>query len=288
MEIYNSGDIVRVFYPFKPKALSNDNEEQVGKRRFGLIINAGNNRTLALPILQITSHGGRTEQTNYKLRADEIKVPESVTYYKRSAQGKVPVYGVIKTERIEFFDDDEISRPLTSVGLDTKIAVLNNYKDLLKQRNFVEVLNEESPGHMEAMQCFERAIIAEKLSFLTTDLGECKYEHMEDKMLRVNKIQPLGKLDTNKRIHFYAVELTDEENMDSFLYSIATMKQPKQVAREWGKSKTAVDWLKEDERFYNLQKDISKVFKEPPNPHPNKYKTFPLFRKNTLENAMER
>lgn len=50
-------------------------------------------------------------------------------------------------------------------------------------------------------------------------------------------------------------------------YSIATMKQPKQVAREWGKPKTAVDWLKEDERFYNLQKDISKVFKEPPNPH---------------------
>ncbi len=63
MEIYNSGDIVRVFYPFKSKALSNDNEEPVGKRRFGLIIYAGNNRTLALPILQITSHGGRTEQT---------------------------------------------------------------------------------------------------------------------------------------------------------------------------------------------------------------------------------
>ncbi|WP_239697136.1 hypothetical protein [Bacillus cereus] len=136
------------------------------------------------------------------MRADEIKVPESVTYYKRSAQGKVPVYGVIKTERIEFFDDDEISRPLTSVGLDTKIAVLKNYKDLLKKRNFVEVLNEESPGHMEAMEYFERAIIAEKLSFLTTDLGECKYEHMEDKILKLNKIQSLGKSDTKKKSPF--------------------------------------------------------------------------------------
>ncbi|HDR8042148.1 TPA: hypothetical protein QCZ17_004469 [Bacillus cereus] len=294
METYNSGDIVRVFYPFKPKALSNDTEEQVGKRRFGLVINAGNNRMIALPILQITSHGGRTEQTNHKLRADEIKVPESVTYYKRSAQGNVPVYGVIKTERIEFFDDDEISMPLTSVGLDTKIAVLKNYKELLKKRDFVkkrdfeEILNEESPGHKEAMECFERAIIAEKLNFLTTDQGECKYEHMEDEMLKVNKIQPLGKSDTNKRIHFYAVELTGKENMDSFFYTFASMKQPNQVVREWGKPKTAVDWLKEDERFYNLQKDISKMFKEPPNPHPNKYKAFSLFRKNTLENAMER
>ncbi|MGE7431592.1 hypothetical protein ACQKLM_26320 [Bacillus thuringiensis] len=288
MGIYKSGDIVRVFYPFKPKALSNDNAPRVGKRRFGLIINAGNNSTLALPILQITSHGGRTEQTNHKLRRDEIKVPENVTYYKDSAQRKVPVYGVIKTERIEFFDDDEISRPLTSIDLDTKISVLNNYKDILKKRIFVEVLNEESPGHKEAMQCFERAIIAEKLNFLTTDQGECKYEHIEDKMLKVNKIQPLGKSNTNKRIHFYAVELTDEENKDSFFYTIASMKQPKQVAREWGKPKVAVDWLKEDERFYNLQKDISKVFKEPPNPHPNKYKAFSLFRKNMLENAMER
>ncbi|HDR8205141.1 TPA: hypothetical protein ACOQ31_005054 [Bacillus cereus] len=288
MTEYNSGDIVRVFYPYVPK-VKNESSDVVGKgkNRYGLIVNAGNNKTVALPIMGITSHKGKTEIPGYVLRTDEVRVPSGVSYYKRS-EGEVNIHGVIKTERIEFFDDDEISRKLTSIDLKGKIEVMERYKSTISIPYFKRTMDEDSPGHEKVMEKFERSIIAEKLSFLTTDLGECKYEHLEDTLLKVNKIQSLGKSDTNKRIHFYAVELTGEENKDSFFYTIASMKQPKQVAREWGKPKAAVDWLKEDERFYNLQKNISKVFKEPPNPHPNKYKAFSLFRKNTLENAMER
>ncbi|HDR8040719.1 TPA: hypothetical protein QCZ17_002976 [Bacillus cereus] len=288
MESFKSGDIVRVFYPFKPKVLSEENEVKLGKTRFGVIINAKNNKTLALPILQILTRDGKTEKPNYRMRDDEIKVPPNITYKKPSLQKRIPINGVIKTERIELFDYDEIIKKVSKIDLVTKSAILKNYKGILKDKSFLDSLNRESPGHKEAMQCFERVIIAEKLRFLTTNIGECKYEYMEDQLLKINKIQPLGKSDMNKRIHFYAVELTDEENKDSFFYTIASMKQPEQVAREWGKPKAAVDWLKEDERFYNLQKDITKVFKEPPNSHPNRYTAFSLFRKNTIENAMER
>lgn len=288
MTEYNSGDIVRVFYPYVPK-VKNESSDILGKGkvRYGLIVNAGNNKTIALPIMGITSHNGKTEMPGYVLRADEVRVPKGVSYYKRS-QGEVNIHGVIKTERIEFFDDDEISRKLTSIDLAGKIEVMERYKNTVSIPFFKRTMDEDSPGHIKVMEKFERAIIAEKLSFLTTDLGECKYEHMEDTLLKVNKIQSLGKSNANKRIHFYAVELTDSENKDSFFYTIATMKQPKQVAREWGKPKAAVDWLKEDERFYNLQKDIHKTIEADPNPHPNKYKAFALFRRNALESAMER
>ncbi|KAA6458930.1 MULTISPECIES: hypothetical protein [Bacillus cereus group] len=288
MEKFKSGDIVRVFYPFKPKVLSEENEVKLGKTRFGVIINAKNDKTVALPILQILTRDGKTEKPNYRMRDDEIKVPPNLTYYKPSLQKRVPINGVIKTERIELFDYKEIIKKVSKIDLVTKSAILKNYKGILKDKSFLDSLNRESPGHKEAMQCFERVIIAEKLRFLTTSIGECKYEYMEEQLLKINKIQPLGKSDMNKRIHFYAVELTDEENKDSFFYTIASMKQPEQVAREWGKPKTAIDWLKEDERFYNLQKDITKVFKETPNSHPNRYKAFSLFRENTIENAMER
>lgn len=288
MEEYNSGDIVRVFYPFKPKALSNDSDEHVGKKRFGLIVNAGNNQTMALPILQISSHQGKTEQPDYELRFDEIKVPESVTYYKRSVQEMVPVYGVIKTERIEFFDDDEISRPLTRVELDTKIEVLDKYKDITRERKVSKILDKESPNHKKAMERFERTIIAEKLQFLTTDLGNCRYEHVEDKKFNVNKIQSLGKSDENKRIRYYAVELTSKDNKDSFFYTFSTMKKESQIARDWGIPKPAAEWLKEDERFYNLKKDLHKTFEDTPNPHPAKYKSFSSFKQNMIENIQER
>lgn len=285
---YKSGDIVRVFYPYTPKVLNKDGENIEGKRRFGLIVNAGNNKTIAIPILQIFTRDGKTNEPNYRLRKDELYIPEKVTYYKRSENKDIDIKGVIKTERIEFFDDDEISVPLTTVGLPTKTRVLETYKSLMEIPHFYNKLNRESPGHKEAMETFERAIIAEKLGFLTTDLGEFKYENLEDTMLKINKIQPLGKSNINKRIHFYAVEITDEENKDSFFYTISTMKRPHQVAREWGKPRAAVDWLKEDERFYNLQKDIHKTFEADPNPHPNKYKAFAVFRRNALEHSMER
>ncbi|MCY9750655.1 hypothetical protein M5W75_12525 [Paenibacillus larvae] len=197
---YNSGDIVRVFYPYLPK-VKDTSGNSAGKVRYGLVINAGSNQTVALPILAITSHRGKTRGADYILRDDEVRIPDGVSYFKRS-KGEVPIDGVIKTERIEFFDDDEISKPLTSVNLDTKIEVLERYKNTMDIPYFVRKMNEESPGHKEAMQTFERATIAEKLGFLATDLGECKYEHMEDFVLKLYKIQPLGQSNSNKRIHF--------------------------------------------------------------------------------------
>ncbi len=42
------------------------------------------------------------------MRDDEIKVPPNITYKKPSLQKRIPINGVIKTERIELFDYNEI------------------------------------------------------------------------------------------------------------------------------------------------------------------------------------
>lgn len=285
---YKSGDIVKVFYLFIPKVVSEEKEESSkGKVRYGLVIAAGNNNTMALPILGIMSHGGKTRTTEYILRDDEVKVPEGTSFFKRS-KGIMSIDGVIKTERIEFFDDDEISKTLTKIGLDTKIAVLETYKKILNIPYYVKKMNKESPGHQQVMDQFEHTIIAEKLGFITTEFGEFKYENVENQFLHLHKIQDLGPSDTIKRVHFYAVELTDEEGQDSFFYTFATLKQKKQIAKDWGKSKTANEWLKEDERFYRLQKNINCSFDSVPIPHPNKYITFASFKRKSLDMELER
>lgn len=66
------------------------------------------------------------------------------------------------------------------------------------------------------------------------------------------------------------------------------MKGQNQIAKEWRAAKTGADWLKEDERYYNLKRDLHKNFCEAPNPHPAKYKTFSTFKQNVLENNLER
>lgn len=179
MPEYRSGDIVRVFYPYTPKAL-NEGDESPGKRRYGLVVNAGKDQAVALPIMGISTHSKQTRDPNYKLR------------------------------------DDEISRKLTAISLDTKIDVLERYKHSMNIPYYKNKMNEESPEHKKIMQRFENGIIAEKLQFFTTDLGNCRYEFMEDKKFNINKIQDLGKSDENKRVHYYAVELKSSDNKDSF------------------------------------------------------------------------
>lgn len=285
---YKSGDIVRVFYPYTPKAVDTGDNVK-GKMRFGLIITAGNNDMVALPILAITSRSGRTRNPNFKLRPDEVRIPEGINFFKRS-QGIVPIDGVIKTERIEFFDTDEVSKTLTKVGLDTKISVLEKYKKTMDFPFYIQKMGKESPKHAEVMNKFEQTIIAEKLGFLVTELGEFKYEELENTKLQINKIQDLGRdpYNTNQRFHFYAVELTDEENMDSFFYTFATLKQKDQVVKDWMNPKFASDWMKEDERYYALHKDLNRSFDSEPIPYPNKYESFVSFKRKNLEMEIER
>lgn len=256
-----------------------------GKERFGVIINAENSMAVAIPIMQITSHGKKTENPDYRLWPDEVRVPAETSYYKPSQQKMISIYGVIKTERIEVFDDDEISGSLTNIGKEGKMQILEKYKELTRNKNYLQRLNEESPGHKEAMETFERSIIGEKLMFLEKN-GESNYEQMEDRSLEINKIQHLGKSNENQRIYFYAVELTDKE--DSFFYTIASKKKPKQVVKEWGKAKTAKEWLQQDERYYQLKKDVRQKLEPTLQPKEEKYRNFKVFRRNILKQEQQR
>ncbi|MEK5520576.1 hypothetical protein B5V89_15570 [Heyndrickxia sporothermodurans] len=57
------------------------------------------------------------------LRDDEVRVPRGINYKKRN--GVKELIGVIKTERIEHFEQDEISAPLTKIPLRTKLDIIS-------------------------------------------------------------------------------------------------------------------------------------------------------------------
>ncbi|MCI3027562.1 hypothetical protein LMF32_00235 [Desemzia sp. C1] len=68
-----------------------------GKERYGVVINFGGRYATTVPILQISTHNGKTEKEGYMLRDDEIRVPQGLTYRKR--KGNKQLIGVIKNWR---------------------------------------------------------------------------------------------------------------------------------------------------------------------------------------------
>lgn len=276
MGLFKSGDVVRVHhYPYISKAekerLGKEGAENghplfyEGKPRYGIVIGAGAGAIIAIPVVQVMTHDGKTEENGYKLRDDEIRVPQHTHFMNKHGDRK-GLYGVIKMERIEVFGADEMTVPLTNVPLRTKIDMLERYNYILKNPYFKNKLDEHSPGHEQAMRQFKESVIAEKLNFLVTESGENKYDVMRKSPLFVDEIQHVG---NHNRLDIYALKL--QGRRDSFSYSIATTKSVKEIKQDWNDIKPAVYWLKQDQKFWALSKNIDQRIVPDPLPHPDNY-----------------
>lgn len=268
---YQIGDIVRVFYPFVPKnkqeqilkqvAQYNEVEQPVffeGKSRYGVVVGLPDNRQSNLSIVQIMSHGDETEKKGYKLRDDELKVPENL-FVERKGELK-ELTGVIKMERIETFAKDEVSAPLTSIPLFAKQKALHAYESIMVNPYYENKLNDESPNHQWVMKEFKESIIAEKLQFLTDSFGSHHYDALKRNYFFCDQICKIGRMNDH---NIYAVELQGVKH--SFSYTIATKKDEDIISNDWHEPKPAVYWLKQDSKFHVLERNIqSKIRPDPP------------------------
>lgn len=277
---YRPGDIVRVHnYPYAPKAEQSPNDpSSQGKGRFGVVINAGGRSVTAVPVLQVMSHGGKTENNEYVLREDEVRVPPNTSYQRRD--GAKTLNGVIKTERIETFEADEITAPLTAIPLRTKMDLLDRYEAIKEKPYFKNMMDKQSPNHEFIMKNFRESVVAEKLNFLVNESGERLYDKMRNSSLNLtelNKIGSLGKGRGNK-MGIYSVKL--EGSKDAFYYTIGTHKNKKQIAKDWSKPKPAKDWIREDIKYHVLNKNLDKVLKPEPKINQSKYQSMESFKKS--------
>jgi len=283
---YKAGDVVRVYnYPFTPKSMQDDLQSEIqGKERYGVVINYGGRYASTVPILQISTHSGKTEKDGYMLRDDEIRVPQGVSYKKRS--GEKELIGVIKTERIEHFEQDEISAPLTKIPLRTKLDIISQYEYISSKPFYKNLLYNESPNHKKAMEIFKESVLAEKLNFLVTDDGKRKYEEMRYSNLKLNEIQPLGRIGKGNAIGIYSIKL--KGNIDTFTYTIGTLKSDKQIVKDWSKPMKAHQWISEDIKYNILKKDIDKGLRPDPLVNTNNYVMFKEFSKEVLSNEKKK
>lgn len=284
---YKTGDIVRVHhYPFtskneqdKLRKESNENSSNKineGKSRYGVVINSGGKNITTIPIMPITSHSGKTNSESYRLRDDEVRLPDNIFYEKTT--GKINIYGVIKTERIESFESDEITPPLTKIPLRTKLDLIERYESIIKNGFHKNILDKGSSQHKDIMDQFKDSVLAEKLNFLVTDNGVRKFDSMKNSTLSLVGIQPLIKTGRNKSISVYSVKLKGE--VDSFTYTIGTLKSEKKVIKEWSNPKKAKEWLSEDIKYNILKSNIDKSLKPDPLSNSNEYKTIDEFSKD--------
>src|SRR5690625_2229310 len=110
---YKSGDLIR-YYDFS----SRDSKDHKPRPAMVLGYNKKNDSVYAV---RITSKGGRTEQANYELTGDEVRVPKGIRYRDKE------LYGVIKTNNVIELDREKITSTLDVFPEQTKLEVLEKY-----------------------------------------------------------------------------------------------------------------------------------------------------------------
>lgn len=285
---YKTGDIILVkHFPYTSKieqerVRKEGTEKEYplfygGESRYGVVVGVGGKGVSAIPVVQIMSHEGKTEEEGYKLRDDEVRVPQNAHFINKRGEKRY-LYGVIKMERIEMFGAEEMTAPLTQIPLRVKIELLERYEAILKKHHYKSKLDKDSPNHVQVMQEFKQSIIAEKLNFLTDAQGKNHFEQLKHVRFSLEKLQRVGK---HNNLTIYSVRLKGK--YDTFAYNIATRKKPEQLAKDWDKPKMASQWLKEDTKYHALVGNIDQRIRADPYPHPDKYITFEHFKKQTLK-----
>lgn len=204
MYLYKLGDIVRVnHFPYMSKTEKEklkkkegaDNKHPFfygGNSRYGVVVGLGGKGVNTIPVVQIMSHEGKTEEKNYRLRDDEVRVPRDAHFINKHGERK-DLYGVIKMEQIEMFGADEITAPLTKVPLRVKMDMLEQYEAILTNPYYQRKLDRDSPKHKNIMHQFKESVIAEKLNYLTKANRDNKFDSLRNNLLLVDEIQRLGK-----------------------------------------------------------------------------------------------
>lgn len=256
---YKSGDLIMSYsFPF---------EERDGAKPRPAIVLGDYGRTVSvIPVMGIYTHKNKTEKEVYRLSPDEVRVPRGIPFI----NGKT-LSGVIKTDRIEQLSKEEVSGALAEFPLRTKIEILTTYEDV---KEHGKLLN---PQYDFVMKKFKENVIAEKLNFLTNKKGN-HFEYLRDEKMRIDRLQRIDKFGT---LDIYSVELTDDDR--TFTYNIATNKKGKKLLHDWGKSKTALEWLKEDAKYHALMKNIDQEMRLDPTPHPDKYQKYHVFRRKEFQ-----
>lgn len=280
---YKIGDMVSVNnYPFiskeeKKQIRKEGAEEQhslfyEGKPRYGVVVGAGGGKVHSIPIVQITSHDGKTEKEGYRLRHDEVRVPQNIFYKDKNGNDK-ELYGVIKMERIETFGFDEISGSLASVPLRIKEEMMMRYQYISDKPNYKSDLDRQMPTHKNIMYKYKEELVAEKLHFFSSEDGENEFGEKRHDKFFVDKIQYLGE---PRGLHLYSVQLAGMKGV--YDHTIATRKSPDQVCQSWDENKRGIEWLREDMKFHALMKNVDQRIRPDPVPHPDKYVSIEYFR----------
>lgn len=225
-------------------------------------------------LMRITSKGNATEREGYKLKGEELRVPEGMVYEKNNES--VELYGVIKTNNIIQVDRERLTTQSDVFSFTFKKAVFDKYNKLKNKSWFKEYADYYSDRHHKIMQFFKEDLIAEKLNYMSDEV-ENVYDFFKDYYVDVKGIKQLP---TNKFGNRYS--LLFEIEGETFEHTFSTNKTPIEVSRDWVGEKKVSEWLREDRKFHVLNRNLDIEFT--PDPIVSKgYKSMGKFAKDVRE-----
>lgn len=262
---YKSGDLIK-FHDY------DSGNDGYYKPRPAMVLGY-NKQSNSLYAVKITSKEGHTEDYDYRLLGDEVRVPTGLDYSGNN------LYGVIKTNNIVEVERKNVSSTLDVFPYETKEKVLNVYTKFKDREWYKEHLNNYNADHEKIMGRFQENLVAEKLGFFYCfKNSENIYEFIKDNPLSVSKIQLLeGRGNSN------LFSLMFERNGNDYEATIATKKPINYLMDSWSEPKRVGQWLREDDKFHVLMNRFDAKLIPDPFPHFHKYESLSDFKIRTLE-----
>lgn len=278
-KIYRPGDIVYAYrYPFEER---DENNQPIGfKRRPAVVLGEGEIEAYTIPVMGIFSKNGRTERDNYIHKINEIRVPDNITIHTPGEDKALK--GVIISTKMTTISNEQLTPPLAELPERSKIEIALTYENISRIPQYKSKLDLSCPNHEKIMQAFKDNLIAEKLNFLADQFGQ-HYYPMKNTQLTPVAIQPLGRFN---KLNIYSLQLKGQR--DTFAHNFATSRSLKQLSHDWSKPKRAEDWLKEDAKYYALNKNLDLTLRVDPQPHPDRYVEINLFFNKAKNTDLER
>lgn len=229
-------------------------------------------------LMRITSKRNRTEDKDYVLKGEEIRVPKGMRYERDNKETEL--YGVIKTNNIIQVNRERLTQVLDVFSFRFKKGVLDKYYKLIEKEWFREYADQRCKNHSKIMDFFHEDLIAEKLGYFTNDV-ENIYDFVRHEEFKIDGIYQLP---SNKHGYRYSVLMEHDDHI--YEYTISTDKSPSEVSRSWSDTKIARDWLCEDKKFHVLKNDLSVRFVRDPEVTRG-YQSLGRFKRGVRENKYE-
>lgn len=132
------------------------------KDRFAVVIGNFKDGFFSAPAQAITTKGKRTERPDYRLKENEVRLPEHLL----DKRADFELTGVIKAHRFPLVSQNQMRYKVGRLPLETRLNLVCVHERIKNSPRQVAEMKVENPSYAKIMNYFRELTVAEKMGFM--------------------------------------------------------------------------------------------------------------------------